>query len=74
MIKKDDHLKLSFLGPKTVVAGVWYSNAKVRAQHPTPSVILNNWIIGNDKKIERAKKWRHWFLDSKNQCIDPSSL
>eukprot|EP00563_Minutocellus_polymorphus_P018407 CAMPEP_0197724438 /NCGR_PEP_ID=MMETSP1434-20131217/6362_1 /TAXON_ID=265543 /ORGANISM="Minutocellus polymorphus, Strain CCMP3303" /LENGTH=68 /DNA_ID=CAMNT_0043309799 /DNA_START=13 /DNA_END=219 /DNA_ORIENTATION=+ len=33
-------------------------------------VIQNNWICGNDKKIERAKEWGHWFLsDDENRCI-----
>ncbi|XP_077868708.1 uncharacterized protein LOC144359421 [Saccoglossus kowalevskii] len=36
-----------------------------------PFVIQNNWIIGNENKIARAKRFDHWFLtDSHNSESD----
>ena len=57
------------------VSGRWYDggvrqdSAEVRAyvrQHGVPYVINNNWIIGNENKIKRAKRWGHWFLQDFN--------
>ncbi|CAD7941664.1 unnamed protein product [Amoebophrya sp. A120] len=35
-----------------------------------PYVILNNWIRGVKKKIDRAQKHQHWFYDEENdRCL-----
>ena len=32
-------------------------------------VIQNNWMVGNERKMLRAKRWNHWFLnDDGNTC------
>ena len=32
-------------------------------------VIQNNWMVGNERKVLRAKRWNHWFLDGDgNTC------
>lgn len=60
--------------------GVWYeenakavlSGAALRSRctptHGMPVVINNNWIVGNDAKIRRAKAWGHWFIDDQGTC------
>jgi Nucleotide-diphospho-sugar transferase len=55
--------------------GKWYrvdESAKLRhaciASHGPPIVINNNWIVGNDRKVERAKQWGHWFVDGQGRC------
>lgn len=33
-------------------------------------VALNNWVVGNDKKVSRAKTHGYWFWDNeKDQCV-----
>ncbi|XP_077981838.1 uncharacterized protein LOC144436851 [Glandiceps talaboti] len=50
------------------VSGIWYNDEVVRKQsHPT--VILNNYIIGNKSKENRAKKEGHWFLSNNDTCM-----
>ncbi|XP_052075177.1 uncharacterized protein LOC127712649 [Mytilus californianus] len=50
--------------------GKWYSLLESKRKSWKPYVIHNNWIIGNDNKIARAKEWGHWFLNdsSEIQC------
>ena len=46
--------------------GLWYQG-KVDSDNPV--VIQNNYIKGNDRKIERAKKFGHWFLGVDDECV-----
>ena len=49
--------------------GQWYTSVEYRKRCPSPWLLTNNWIIGNAAKIERAKKWNHWFLgEHQNAC------
>lgn len=48
--------------------GKWYTNIKNK-QLKRPVIINNNWVIGNEKKIKRAKKWGHWFVDENFKCL-----
>ncbi|XP_045186477.2 uncharacterized protein LOC123544468 [Mercenaria mercenaria] len=50
--------------------GKWYSMTDAQRQQLHPIVISNNWIIGNKNKINRAKKWNHWFLRPDNTTCD----
>lgn len=56
------NLKVGWLDPKAFVPGLWYQDAAYRSTAKTPTVLLNNYIIGNNEKIKRAKQWKHWFL------------
>eukprot|EP01127_Copromyxa_protea_P010165 TRINITY_DN2453_c0_g1_i12.p1 TRINITY_DN2453_c0_g1~~TRINITY_DN2453_c0_g1_i12.p1 ORF type:complete len:361 (+),score=52.51 TRINITY_DN2453_c0_g1_i12:168-1250(+) len=57
--------------PESYICGLWYKDAAVRKKSTNPVVINNNWhpVTGVAAKTERAKKWRHWFLDDKGQCL-----
>jgi len=51
------------------LSGKWYDGGRggngesVRKKcNGFPVVINNNWIVGNEAKIARAKRWGHWFL------------
>ena len=46
--------------------GLWYQGKVVSDD---PVVIQNNYIKGNDRKIERAKKFGHWFLGEEDECM-----
>lgn len=67
---------LSFLtlDMELFVDGRWYIPdqgyyTSERARHPV--VINNNFIIGVKEKMERAKKWGHWFWDEEKKiCMD----
>lgn len=49
--------------------GKWYSMKKNKRDKIKPVIINNNWVIGNTKKLQRAKKWGHWFVDNNLKCI-----
>ena len=55
-------LRVSYLSERLFPDGKWYNQSSLRALKPDPLIIHNNWIAGNDKKIERAKQFGHWFL------------
>lgn len=49
--------------------GEWYQDVTYRTRCPHPKVIQNNYIVGNDDKASRAKKWNHWFLNIDGACV-----
>lgn len=69
--KFDDKIRLHLLSKDRFVSGQWY---KGEYQSKTiPFVTQNNWIVGIQSKLERAKKNNHWFLDDhNNRCLLPS--
>ena len=50
-------LKVSWISRDVIAPGGWYNKPV-----GSPSVILNNWIVGNRAKIARAKKFGHWYI------------
>ena len=48
--------------------GKWYSLPQHKRDLSNVFVLNNNWIIGNTKKIQRAKKYGHWFLKDDGTC------
>ena len=50
--------------------GMWYNSSSLRDECQGQLALLhNNYIVGNLQKIERAKKWKHWFLSSSDKCM-----
>ena len=52
-------------------SGLWYefrSNHTRRCGNSPPYVLNNNWIQGNQNKIQRAKAHKHWFLSDDQTC------
>jgi hypothetical protein len=68
LIQEEPGLQVGWLPREYFVPGVYYNDPEYAATITNPKVILNNWIVGTDKKIERAKKWKHWFLAEDGQC------
>jgi hypothetical protein len=65
-------LKVFYLDKCLYVKGLWYShNADHIAECASkiPSVLNNNWIVGNQEKINRAQAHKHWFLNGET-CLD----
>lgn len=48
----------------------YYSGSKARA----PVLINNNFLIGIDKKVERARRHGHWFLDDEDSRCAPEKV
>ena len=48
--------------------GVWYTMTKEKKLTLDPFVIHNDYVSGNDKKINRVKQFGHWFLNNDNTC------
>eukprot|EP00181_Compsopogon_caeruleus_P001211 CAMPEP_0184686926 /NCGR_PEP_ID=MMETSP0312-20130426/24648_1 /TAXON_ID=31354 /ORGANISM="Compsopogon coeruleus, Strain SAG 36.94" /LENGTH=764 /DNA_ID=CAMNT_0027142553 /DNA_START=610 /DNA_END=2904 /DNA_ORIENTATION=- len=54
------------------VDGKWYEDVVLGGGHhrdvrkQSPVSIQNNWIVGGANKIDRAKKFRHWFWNQEN--------
>ena len=69
LIRQVKGLKVSWLPPEYFVPGLYYRSERYRNSIKDPYVILNNWVIGNDAKIARAKKWKHWYLGEDGQCL-----
>jgi len=68
ILRKQLHMvRWTLFDSRTFVSGLWYTDEYTRSQ-TNPFVIQNNWLAGNNAKIERAKLWAHWFLDSNGEC------
>jgi FkbM family methyltransferase len=68
LIRREPDLKVSWLPRDSFVPGIYYRDPEFAASITNPKVILNNYIIGIDKKIMRAKQWNHWFLNDDGSC------
>ena len=74
-LRQEIGYKLRFMPTTICASGQWYTDPEIRKQYPNPSVILNNWIIGNSNKFSRAKANKHWFLDEgTSKCLDPDPI
>ena len=62
-------LHWAYVDEKRFMPGKWYADKQMQEQErPKPMVVLNNWIVGNDAKVERATLWGHWFLVGRQSC------
>eukprot|EP00923_Selenidium_pygospionis_P023387 GHVN01040754.1.p1 GENE.GHVN01040754.1~~GHVN01040754.1.p1 ORF type:complete len:224 (+),score=16.58 GHVN01040754.1:592-1263(+) len=79
-------INVKYIPRGEVCPGYWYlehpltidPQEATRLKYPSPAIIQNNYIIGIENKINRAKMYRHWYLfDNSNNCdlsnIDKSS-
>ncbi len=59
-----------WLSNKYFPSGQWYSNLSYQ-KASRPVVIQNNYIVGNEKKISRAKHYNQWYLnDTLDSCTN----
>ncbi len=68
-------IKTVDLDPCLYSSGLWYTQKKKhqeKCKSIVPSVLNNNWIVGNQQKIKRAKAHKHWFLNGES-CFDWNS-
>ncbi|XP_045199995.2 uncharacterized protein LOC123554136 [Mercenaria mercenaria] len=52
----------------TYADGKWYDLPSWKRKHLPTVVISNNFVLGNQNKVKRAKKWNHWFLRDNCTC------
>ena len=57
-------------------SGAWYTfkEYSARCELSTVKVLQNNYLLGNEAKVTRAKLWGHWYLDSdEKRCSNKRS-
>ena len=73
--KKYAGIRIVYMPPETFPDGKWYGlPASARAARPRPVIINNNWVIGKDAKVRRAKAFGHWFWISDSGTCNSTAL
>ena len=68
---------MAYFPTKVFPSGQWYDGRRPKegglhnAKDQGVVVLQFNWIMGNDRKIRRAKQYRHWFLSEDGSCLTP---
>eukprot|EP01047_Picozoa_sp_COSAG01_P056456 COSAG01_NODE_6404_length_3685_cov_14.157278_4_plen_386_part_00 len=66
---KDGNVSVKWLSDCTFSAsGKWYTNSAYRKRCKNLRVVQNNFIKGNDLKRQRAKRFKHWYMDEGGRC------
>ena len=65
----ESHKNVTWLDACHFARGEWYTDSKFRLSCPFPKVLQNNYIVGKEEKVRRAKEWGHWFLSDEGLCI-----
>ena len=75
-IIQESKARVKWLDIRQFPCGKWYDDKYTfhglpfRFYANEPIVIQNNYIVGNEAKIQRAKKWGHWYHNGvKDECI-----
>lgn len=62
--------RILLLSQEEYVRGLWYEGHNPLSTLKKEIVIQNNYIIGIESKIQRAKRYNHWFLkDDRQSCM-----
>ena len=63
----DENIRVHWLNTCEYASGAWYNMETYQQRCPlnTIKVLQNNYIVGNQAKVARARKWHHWFLNEK---------
>jgi FkbM family methyltransferase len=72
---RKSNLDVMWLDTCNFARGQWYDNTSTYHKGcEEPWVLQNNWIVGNDAKVARAKEWGHWFLEQNGgKCLTLTS-
>jgi hypothetical protein len=71
---KHANVDVRYLPDNRFLDGKWYSMSAGERSASQPIIINNNWVVGNAAKIERAKKFGHWFWDESKHTCDAAAL
>ncbi|CAI9734454.1 Hypothetical predicted protein [Octopus vulgaris] len=66
--KRFGGIKYEVLPFDRYIDGKWYEMKLENRQKKHVVIIHNNWVVGNAKKLKRAKKFGHWFIDDSMKC------
>ena len=67
---KGDSVKWAFFPKDKFVSGRWYRGRTQEFDGTDPIVIQNNWAVGIDEKIGRAKRFKQWYLEEDDRtCV-----
>jgi len=73
--KRNHGIVFRALDTDRFVDGRWYEGKKFYgAAAQSPTMINNNFLVGIAPKIERAKKWGHWFWDAEQEQCDAEAV
>ncbi|GAB1597720.1 UDP-D-xylose:L-fucose alpha-1,3-D-xylosyltransferase 1-like [Argonauta hians] len=61
-------IKYEVLPYDSFTDGKWYLMKFEERKKKKVIILNNNWVIGNTVKINRAKKFGHWFIDNSMKC------
>jgi len=64
---RDSSIDIHWLDPCLYANGNWFVNDKFKKTCPVPSILHNNFIVGNNLKAKRARFENMWYLDD-NTC------
>ncbi|XP_045171339.1 uncharacterized protein LOC123533659 [Mercenaria mercenaria] len=62
------NVSIKMLNLDVYADGQWYNLPEDKRNQSHPVIINNNWVVGNEAKINRAKKWKHWFIHDDLTC------
>lgn len=68
IVKKYNDIQVKELPLETYADGKWYEMPEAERKASHPLIINNNWVLGNEKKKERAIQWGHWFVKDDLTC------
>ncbi len=67
---KQNAVSMKFLLSCVYATGQWYdASSSIRRRCPKPKVVHNNYIIGRDNKVFRAKANNNWYLSDNGMCL-----
>ena len=61
-------IRVKELPLETYADGKWYEKPAAERIASHPLIINNNWVLGNEKKKQRAIQWGHWFVKDDLTC------
>ncbi|XP_070203953.1 uncharacterized protein [Littorina saxatilis] len=68
-------IKVVYLTSSLFPDGKWYRlTDEQRSLNQRPLIINNNWVVGNEAKIKRAKTYGHWFWNEREGSCNSTAL
>lgn len=69
VVKGNSTVKAHTFDRCVYASGQWYGSQQYQTECPNPTILHNNYVIGNKVKMDRAKKHNQWFFNG-DECTD----
>ena len=69
VVKGNSTVKAHTFDRCVYASGQWYGSQQYQSECPNPTILHNNYVIGNKVKMDRAKKHNQWFFNG-DECTD----